>query len=132
MVALDIDGTLVDPYENVSPEVHAAVHRALDARVHVVLSTGRSVYGIGRLLDALDLDDGIAVASNGAVTFTYAPIDIRSAVTFDPRQAVQLLLERVPDALVAVEATASTGTFPRARSPARCGCNRSTNWSPIP
>jgi HAD superfamily hydrolase (TIGR01484 family) len=103
MIALDIDGTLVDPYEHVSPEVHAAVHRALDAGVDVVLSTGRSVYGIGRLIDALDLGDGIAVASNGAVTFTYAPIDIGSAVTFDPRQAVELLLERVPDALVAVE-----------------------------
>ena len=103
MIALDIDGTLVDPYENVSPAVRAAVHRALDAGAHVVLSTGRSVYGIGELIDVLDLGDGYAVASNGAVTFTYAPIEIRSAVTFDPREAVKLLLDRVPDALVAVE-----------------------------
>jgi hydroxymethylpyrimidine pyrophosphatase-like HAD family hydrolase len=37
------------------------------------------------------------------VTFTYQPIEIRSATTFDPREAVELLLEQVPDALVAVE-----------------------------
>jgi HAD superfamily hydrolase (TIGR01484 family) len=103
LIALDIDGTLVDPQEDVSPGVLAAVHRVLDAGAHVVLSTGRSVYGIGRVIEALGLAAGYAVASNGAVTFTYAPIEIRSAVTFDPRQAVQMLLERVPDALVAVE-----------------------------
>jgi Cof subfamily protein (haloacid dehalogenase superfamily) len=103
LIALDIDGTLLDPYENVTPAVLSAVHRVINAGAHVVLSTGRSVYGIGRVIDALGLKDGYAVASNGAVTFTYQPIEIRSATTFDPREAVELLLEQVPDALVAVE-----------------------------
>jgi HAD superfamily hydrolase (TIGR01484 family) len=103
LIALDIDGTLVDPNEKATPAVLSAVHRVIDAGVHVVLSTGRSVYGIGRVIDVLGLTGGYAVASNGAVTFTYPPVEIRSATTFDPREAVELLLERVPDALVAVE-----------------------------
>ena len=103
LIALDIDGTLIDPHENVSPAVLSAVHRVVNTGAHVVLSTGRSVYGIGRVIDSLGLKDGYAVASNGAVTFTYQPIEIRSANTFDPREAVEMLLEQVPDALVAVE-----------------------------
>jgi hydroxymethylpyrimidine pyrophosphatase-like HAD family hydrolase len=79
------------------------VQAARDAGVHVVLSTGRSVYGIMPVIDALGLDAGHGVASNGAVTFTYAPVTITSSVTFDPEPAVRMVLEHVPDALVAVE-----------------------------
>jgi HAD superfamily hydrolase (TIGR01484 family) len=103
LIALDIDGTLVDAEENVSAAVHAAVQGALAAGAHVVLSTGRSVFGIGRIIDKLALPGEYAIASNGAVTFTYPPIEVVSAVTFDAGEAVRMLLEHVPDALVAVE-----------------------------
>jgi hydroxymethylpyrimidine pyrophosphatase-like HAD family hydrolase len=43
------------------------------------------------------------VASNGAVTFSYWPVEVRSTTTFDARETVKLLLEQVPDAMVAVE-----------------------------
>jgi len=103
LVALDIDGTLVDASERASAGVIDAVRGVVDAGVHVVLATGRSVNGITRVLDVFDLDDGHCVASNGAVTFTYHPVEITSATTFDPAPAVTMVLEAVPDALVAVE-----------------------------
>jgi hydroxymethylpyrimidine pyrophosphatase-like HAD family hydrolase len=103
MLALDIDGTLVDWREEMSPAVRKAVRAARDAGTNVVLSTGRSVYGIMPVIDALGLRAGYGVASNGAVTFTYPPIAIASSVTFDPEPAVRMVLEHVPDALVAVE-----------------------------
>ncbi len=103
MLALDIDGTLVDWREEMSPAVRKAVQAARDAGAHVVLSTGRSVYGIMPVIDALGLEAGHGVASNGAVTFTYPPVTITSSVTFDPEPAVRMVLEHVPDALVAVE-----------------------------
>ena len=103
LVALDIDGTLVDEFEHVTAAVVDAVGAAIDAGVHVVLSTGRSVFGISRIIDLLGLEDGHCVASNGAVTFTYSPVEVTSTVTFDARQAVEMVLEHVPDALVAVE-----------------------------
>ena len=103
MVALDIDGTLVDLQEQMSAGVIDAVQAVLASDVPVVLATGRSVFGIARIIDKLGLPGGHCVASNGAVTYTFPPVEITSMATFDPRPAVQLVLERVPDALVAVE-----------------------------
>jgi Cof subfamily protein (haloacid dehalogenase superfamily) len=103
LVALDIDGTLVDYQERLSPAVKRAVLATVDAGVEVVLATGRSVYGIENILELLDLEAGTCVGSNGAVTFTYRPIEISRAITFDPEPAVRKVLEQVPDALVAVE-----------------------------
>jgi hydroxymethylpyrimidine pyrophosphatase-like HAD family hydrolase len=103
LLALDIDGTLVDWQEEMTPAVRKAVLTARDAGAHVVLSTGRSVYAIMPIIDALGLESGHCVASNGAVTFTYPPVEITSSVTFDAEPAVRMLLSHVPHALVAVE-----------------------------
>jgi Cof subfamily protein (haloacid dehalogenase superfamily) len=115
LVALDIDGTLLKwiegvgtTYEQISPPVYAAVHRALAAGVHVVLASGRSPHGMTNVADLLDLhpDDGEqlwVVASNGAVVFRYPPIDVVHEVTFDAAPAVAAVLEHHPSALVAVE-----------------------------
>ncbi len=103
LIALDIDGTLVDAAERVTPAVVDAVAAAISAGTHVVLSTGRSVFGITRIIDLLGLDRGHCVASNGAVTFTYPPVEVTRTVTFDARPAVEMVLEHVGEALVAVE-----------------------------
>ncbi|QIK77251.1 HAD family phosphatase [Nocardioides piscis] len=115
LVALDIDGTLLawvegsgQTYEQIRPEVYAAVHRALDAGAHIVLSSGRSPHGMTRIADLLDIpreeaDQLWVVASNGAVIFRYPPMDVVREVTFDARAAVAAVLEHHPNALVAVE-----------------------------
>jgi hydroxymethylpyrimidine pyrophosphatase-like HAD family hydrolase len=115
LVALDIDGTLLKwvegvgtTYEQITPPVYDAVHRALDAGVHVVLASGRSAHGMTNVADLLDLhgDEGEqlwVVASNGAVVFRYPPIDVVHEVTFDAAPAVRAVLQEHPTALVAVE-----------------------------
>jgi len=115
LVALDIDGTILKWVEDsgtteevISPAVHAAVHRALDAGSHVVLASGRSPDGMTGIADLLDLYDEQRgrlwiVASNGAVVFRYPPLDVVHEVKFDARPAVEAILERHPTALVAVE-----------------------------
>ena len=117
LVALDIDGTLFAAghgvasntvEETITPRVRAAVDRALDAGAHVVLATGRSTFGISRVLDMLELPRDkdskvLSVASNGSVTFSYPPVEVLSTVTFDAADVVRQLLEHVPQALVAVE-----------------------------
>jgi HAD superfamily hydrolase (TIGR01484 family) len=114
LVALDIDGTLLKwvegvgtTYEQVSQPVYDAVHRALDAGVHVVLASGRSPHGMTRVAELLDLyGEGErlwAVASNGAVIFRHPPLEVVHEETFDAAPAVASILEEHPTALVAVE-----------------------------
>lgn len=115
IVALDIDGTILKwvegagtTHEEVSPAVKDAVRRALDAGAHVVLASGRSPHGMAPIADLLELhgpgrDRVWVVASNGAVVFRYPPLEVVHEETFDARPAVQAILERHPDALVAVE-----------------------------
>ncbi len=114
LVALDIDGTLFANVpstghveEVITGPVRDAVRRAHAAGCHVVLATGRSTFGITGVWDMLGLpedgDSAVAVASNGSVTFTYPPVAVRSTVTFDASEIVQMLLEEVPNAAVAVE-----------------------------
>jgi HAD superfamily hydrolase (TIGR01484 family) len=115
LVALDIDGTLLkwvegagQTYEQIPPAVLEAVHAALDAGAHVVLSSGRSPHGMTPIADLLkipreDADRLWVVASNGAVVFRYPPLEVVHEETFDARPAVAAVLREHPDALVAVE-----------------------------
>jgi len=106
MVALDVDGTLI-PYGDFhappSDVVRDAVRRVRDAGVHAVVATGRSLHSTYPVFDALGLDDGFAVCSNGAVVVDVAarsPVDV---VTFDALEPVRYFAEQVPDAILAVE-----------------------------
>ncbi len=103
LVALDVDGTLVTWENELRRPVHDAVHALRDSGVEVVISTGRAIPGVMDAADKLGLTEGVAVASNGAVVHTYAPVDIVHTETFDASEAVRRVLEHVPDALVAVE-----------------------------
>ena len=74
LVALDVDGTLVDYDQRLSPRVRDAVAAVRDAGHHVVVSTGRSIMGTTRVLADLGLTHGAAVLSNGAVTVLLDPV----------------------------------------------------------
>jgi 5-amino-6-(5-phospho-D-ribitylamino)uracil phosphatase len=103
LVALDIDGTVVD-HDGALPEaVRKAVGRVLDADVPVVLATGRSWHGTQPVFDELGLPPGPSVASNGAVVVSYPPQEIRKAVTFDPREVIKKVVQFAPGTLIAVE-----------------------------
>jgi HAD superfamily hydrolase (TIGR01484 family) len=114
LVALDIDGTLLKwvdgvgaTHEEVPPAVYDAVHRVLDAGAHVVLASGRAPHSMTKVADMLDLhghgDRLWIVASNGSVLLRYPPLEIVHEETFDAAPAVHAVLQRHPDALVAIE-----------------------------
>ena len=114
LIALDIDGTLLVPLrdtghsaEDVTPAVRTAVDRAVDAGCHIVLASGRAPLSMSWVLERLDLPrnggQSLTVASNGAVTFSFPPMEVLSEVTFDAREAVRTVMEHVPEAAVAVE-----------------------------
>jgi hydroxymethylpyrimidine pyrophosphatase-like HAD family hydrolase len=52
LLAIDLDGTLVEPLHPVRPAVLAAVARAVDAGVRVTIVTGRMYVGAAPLVAA--------------------------------------------------------------------------------
>ncbi|MDD9348932.1 MULTISPECIES: HAD family hydrolase [unclassified Mumia] len=103
IVALDVDGTIVDYDNEMTDAVRQAVRATAEAGMHCVISTGRSVSGVMDAVQKLGFTEGLAVASNGSVVFSYDPITILHTVTFDAGPAVRALMAEVPEAAVAVE-----------------------------
>ncbi len=103
LVALDIDGTLVD-HEGTLPErVRRSVRRVVDAGVPVVLVTGRSWHSTQPVFEELDLPRGPVVASNGAVCVQFPPFELTRVVTFNPAMVVEKVLKEHPTAAIAAE-----------------------------
>lgn len=104
LIALDVDGTLLDPEpQKISAPVRAAVRRAVDGGGQVVIATGRSVLGTLPVLDELGLSAGAALCSNGAVKVDAATGEVLAVETFDPAPVHAELARRLPGALFAAE-----------------------------
>ena len=69
LVAVDIDGTLVNNKREITPQVFEAVQDAKEAGVKVVIATGRPIAGVAQLLDDLKLREtgNYVVTFNGAL-----------------------------------------------------------------
>ena len=67
LIAIDIDGTLLDSRGNLPSRNRKAVRRAIDAGIYVVLVTGRAFHHARPVADALS-NDIVLIVSNGALT----------------------------------------------------------------
>ena len=104
LVALDVDGTMVDESNVLTAPVRDALMRVVDAGVPLVLATGRSWASAVTVLDQLPAWRAEHVCSNGAVTVHYPPFAVGEVLTFDPAPVIDRIRVEVPDALFAVEA----------------------------
>lgn len=108
LVAIDVDGTVMDATGRISPTVVEAIAAVRAQGHHVVLATGRSVISAAPIAGMLGLTRGPAVCSNGAVEVELDPgaprgYTITDMVTFDPGPALRLIRAELPDAMYAVE-----------------------------
>ena len=69
LIAIDIDGTLLDSSGRVPPRNRRAVQRAADAGIHVVLATGRAYHHAVPITGELGRA-AVLIVSNGALTKT--------------------------------------------------------------
>ena len=102
LVALDIDGTIVDGRTPPTERVRRAIARAA-RHAEVMLCTGRTVIGVAVALDQLGLTSGTTITSNGAVELDTATREVRSVARFDVRAALDRLRERFPEGCFACE-----------------------------
>lgn len=103
MVALDIDGTLVDHSGVLSERVRSAIGQAVACGTTMVLATGRAFLDAKPIVDQLALPAGPHVASNGAVVVADPPTTITHLTTFDPTDVIERVHELAPTACIAVE-----------------------------
>ncbi len=108
LIGLDIDGTLMHWGGEISEAVVEAIERVRLSRNHIVLATGRNIVATMPVAKKLGLKRGWAVTSNGAVTIRLNPgapggYEIVRTLTFDPRAALELIRDEMPDAFFAVE-----------------------------
>ncbi|MFH8136182.1 sugar-phosphatase [Pantoea osteomyelitidis] len=69
LIAIDMDGTLLNPQHLITPAVKSAIDRARDKGVSIVLATGRPFVGVERYLMELDLqqEGQYCISNNGAL-----------------------------------------------------------------
>lgn len=103
MVALDIDGTLVDRVGQLPSDVRAAVQRVVATGTPVVLATGRAWLDTRPVFDQLGLPPGHVICSNGAVWLEAPSLLKRRMMTFDPAPVIAKVIEAAPNARIAVE-----------------------------
>lgn len=82
LVASDVDGTLIDPYERVSARTKAAVAAVVDDGVPFVLATGRPPRWVAPVVDGLGYAP-LCVCGNGAVVYDSATDRVLASSTLD-------------------------------------------------
>jgi len=108
LIALDVDGTLVDHDGHMSDSVREAAQAVVAAGHHVMIATGRSLNATLPVIEHIGIDNGYAVCSNGGVTLRIDSglpdgYEIIHKATFDPGPALRALRKQLPTAKYALE-----------------------------
>ena len=90
LLAIDIDGTLVNSRDELTPDTREALVRAGKAGIHVVLATGRRYSRTLQLVEPLGIDVPLITASGALVK---DPMDHRTLyqAAFEPQVLRQVL-----------------------------------------
>lgn len=108
MIALDVDGTLVNHDGHMSEPVREAAQAVVAAGHEVMIATGRSLNATLPIIEQIGIDTGYAVCCNGGVTLRLDPAhpdgyEVIHKATFDPGPALRALRKRLPSAKYALE-----------------------------
>jgi Cof subfamily protein (haloacid dehalogenase superfamily) len=108
MIALDVDGTLVDHDGHMSVPVREAAQAVVAAGHEVMIATGRSLKATLPIIEHIGIETGYAVCCNGGVTLRIDSslsegYEVLHKATFDPGPALRALRKRLPTAKYALE-----------------------------
>ncbi|HYB36039.1 MAG TPA: HAD family hydrolase [Mycobacterium sp.] len=105
LIACDVDGTLLDDDDTITPRTRNAVHAAVAAGAQFILATGRPPRWVRPVVDALGFAP-MAVCANGAVIYDPAVDRVVSVRTLDVDtlgELAEVATRVIPDAGLAVE-----------------------------
>ncbi|GAB3429652.1 HAD family hydrolase [Actinophytocola sediminis] len=105
LVASDVDGTLLDPVERVTPRTVGAIARVIGSDTPFVLVSGRPPRWIPNVAQAAGLT-GYAVCSNGGIVYDIGHDRVISSRDLDPlrlQDTAHALRRALPDARLATE-----------------------------
>ncbi len=105
LVATDVDGTLLDDDEKLSPRTRSVVHAVVDAGAQFVLATGRPPRWVKPIVDQLGFAP-MAVCANGAVIYDPSTDRIIAARTLSADalgELAEIATRVIPGAGLAVE-----------------------------
>ncbi len=88
IIALDMDGTLLNHQQQISPGNRAAIRSALDAGLKVVIATGRGIQNVRPFLRELQLELPLITANGAEVWRT--PDHLYSRTLMEPEAVRQL------------------------------------------
>lgn len=111
LIASDVDGTLLDDQERLTPRTRDAIYAARDAGAHFVLATGRPPRWIAPVVDALGFAP-MAVCANGAVIYDVGRGKVVSVHGLEPVQLHDLadaMDQALPGARLATERVLAGG-----------------------
>lgn len=108
LIALDIDGTIVDYDDKLSDRVRGAIRACRALGHHIVIATGRSLSGALDVANRLGLTEGFVVVSNGSVIASLDPdtelgYKLEHVETFNPGPALSRMTRVLPTSLCMVE-----------------------------
>ncbi|MDE1548188.1 Cof-type HAD-IIB family hydrolase [Jeotgalibaca caeni] len=92
LVAIDIDGTLVNEQKVLTQRVQDAIHQAIDQGVKIVLCTGRPIEGIRPYLDQLGFADeeDYVISQNGAAITRVDTMEVVDHVPLSLEEVTEL------------------------------------------
>jgi HAD superfamily hydrolase (TIGR01484 family) len=83
LIAIDIDGTLMNDRKEITKEVNDAIQAAKAKGVKVVICTGRQIVGVQSIIEELKLndEDDFVITFNGALVQNTYSKDVESQIT---------------------------------------------------
>jgi len=98
LVAIDIDGTLLNSQRQITAEVHAAIQEAKKAGVKIVIATGRPISGVRAILEELNLTDtgDYVITFNGGLVQDAATGEdiVKDTLSYDDYLDIELVARK--------------------------------------
>lgn len=92
LIAIDIDGTLMNDRKEITKEVNDAIQAAKAKGVKVVICTGRPIVGVQSIIEELKLndEDDYVITFNGALVQNTYSKDVESQITLTYKNLKEL------------------------------------------